>query len=158
MPQGLKKGFAVLGIESSCDETACALVEDGRRVLSNVIDSQIELHRLYGGVVPELAGRNHVMAIDRAAKRALADAGADFSDVDAVAVTCGAGLVGCLLVGVSYAKALAYSLGVPLVAVNHIEAHHVRQLSRNGRGAAVSLHSCKRRTHRCRSRCGLQRI
>lgn len=123
MPQGLKKGFAVLGIESSCDETACALVEDGRRVLSNVIDSQIELHRLYGGVVPELAGRNHVMAIDRAAKQALADAGADFSDVDAVAVTCGAGLVGCLLVGVSYAKALAYSLGVPLVAVNHIEAH-----------------------------------
>lgn len=123
MPQGLKKGFAVLGIESSCDETACALVEDGRRVLSNVIDSQIELHRLYGGVVPELAGRNHVMAIDRAAKRALADAGTDFSDVDAVAVTCGAGLVGCLLVGVSYAKALAYSLGVPLVAVNHIEAH-----------------------------------
>lgn len=123
MPQGLKKGFAVLGIESSCDETACALVEDGRRVLSNVIDSQIELHRLYGGVVPELAGRNHVMAIDRAAKQALADAGADFSDVDAVAVTYGAGLVGCLLVGVSYAKALAYSLGVPLVAVNHIEAH-----------------------------------
>ena len=112
-----------MGIESSCDETACALVEDGRKVLSNVIDSQIELHRLYGGVVPELAGRNHVVAIDRAAKQAVKDAGADFSDVDAVAVTRGAGLVGCLLVGVSYAKALAYSLGVPLVAVNHIEAH-----------------------------------
>lgn len=123
MPQGLKKGFVVLGIESSCDETACALVEDGRKILSNVIDSQIELHRLYGGVVPELAGRNHVVAIDRAAKQAVKDAGADFSDVDAVAVTRGAGLVGCLLVGVSYAKALAYSLGVPLVAVNHIEAH-----------------------------------
>ena len=114
MPQGLKKGFVVLGIESSCDETACALVEDGRKILSNVIDSQIELHRLYGGVVPELAGRNHVVAIDRAAKQAVKDA---------VAVTRGAGLVGCLLVGVSYAKALAYSLGVPLVAVNHIEAH-----------------------------------
>ena len=121
MPQGLKKGFVVLGIESSCDETACALVEDGRKILSNVIDSQIELHRFYGGVVPELAGRNHVVAIDRAAKQAVKDAGADFSDVDAVAVTRGAGLVGCLLVGVSYAKALAYSLGVPLVAVNHID-------------------------------------
>ena len=80
MPQGLKKGFVVLGIESSCDETACALVEDGRKILSNVIDSQIELHRLYGGVVPELAGRNHVVAIDRAAKQAVKDAGADFSD------------------------------------------------------------------------------
>lgn len=123
MARLLKKGFVVLGIESSCDETACALVEDGRKVLSNVIDSQIELHKLYGGVVPELAGRNHVTVIDKVVKQALTDASVDFSAIDAVAVTYGAGLVGCLLVGVSYAKALAYSLGVPLVAVNHIEAH-----------------------------------
>lgn len=123
MTTELKKGFCVLGIESSCDETACSVVEDGRRILSNIIDSQIEIHRDYGGVVPEIAGRRHVETIDRVAKRALAEAGLTFSAVDAVAVTYGAGLAGCLLVGVSYAKALAYALRVPLVAVNHIEAH-----------------------------------
>lgn len=117
MPQGLKKGFVVLGIESSCDETACALVEDGRKVLSNVINSQIELHRLYGGVVPELAGRQPCGCHRQSGKTGRQGRGADFSDVDAVAVTRGAGLVGCLLVGVSYAKALAYSLACLLVAV-----------------------------------------
>lgn len=113
----------VLGIESSCDETAASVVKNGREVLSNVIFSQIDIHKLYGGVVPEIASRNHVEAIDKVVALALDQSGKTIDDVDVIAVTYGAGLVGALLVGVSFAKGLAQATGKPLVAVNHIEAH-----------------------------------
>lgn len=113
----------VLGIESSCDETACAVVVNGRQVLSNVIVSQIDIHKLYGGVVPEIASRNHVEAIDKVVEKALEDGGKTLDDIDLIAVTYGAGLVGALLVGVSFAKGLSQATGIPLVGVNHIEAH-----------------------------------
>ena len=113
----------VLGIESSCDETAASVVKNGREVLSNVIFSQIDIHKLYGGVVPEIASRNHVEAIDKVVALALEQSGKTIDDVDVIAVTYGAGLVGALLVGVSFAKGLAQATGKPLVAVNHIEAH-----------------------------------
>lgn len=113
----------ILGIESSCDETAASVVRSGREMLSNVIDSQIEIHRKYGGVVPEIAGRNHILAIGGVVDAALKEAGVTFEEIDAVAVTYGAGLVGALLVGVSYAKALCYASGKPLIAVSHIEGH-----------------------------------
>ena len=113
----------VLGIETSCDETSAAVVCDGRRVLSSVVASQIDLHRAHGGVVPELAARRHVTAIVPVIERALADAGVGRDDLDAVAVTQGPGLAGALVVGVNAAKAMAYALGRPLVAVNHLEAH-----------------------------------
>ena len=110
-------------MESSCDETAVAVVRDGRTVLANCIASQIDTHALYGGVVPEIASRMHVEAIDPLLDRALSDAGIDLSRIDAVAVTYGPGLVGALLTGVSWAKALAFALDVPLIPVNHIEGH-----------------------------------
>lgn len=113
----------ILAIESSCDETAAAVVEDGRRVLSNVISSQIDLHRLYGGVVPEIASRKHIERINQVIRQALDDAGAALEDIDAVGVTYGPGLVGALLVGVAEAKALSYARGLPLVGVHHIEGH-----------------------------------
>jgi N6-L-threonylcarbamoyladenine synthase len=112
----------ILGIETSCDETAAAVL-NGREVLSNIISSQIEIHRLYGGVVPEVASRNHTMAISFVVKEAISKAGVSFKDIGAVAVTFGAGLLGALLIGVSYAKALSYALKVPLIAVNHITGH-----------------------------------
>ena len=118
-----KQSVCILGIESSCDETAVAVVRDGREILSNVVLSQIDIHRLYGGVVPEIASRNHVEAIDKVAKEALSAAKLSLEDIDAIAVTYGAGLVGALLVGVSYAKGLAQATDLPLVAVNHIEGH-----------------------------------
>ena len=117
------KDIYILGIESSCDETAASVVKNGREILSNVVLSQIDIHRLYGGVVPEIASRNHVEAVDRVVKMALSDAGVTLHDIDAVAVTYGAGLVGALLVGVSYAKGLCQASGLPLIAVNHIEGH-----------------------------------
>ncbi|MEP6903590.1 MAG: tRNA (adenosine(37)-N6)-threonylcarbamoyltransferase complex transferase subunit TsaD, partial [Actinomycetota bacterium] len=113
----------VLGIESSCDETAAAVVAGGREILSSVISSQIELHRPYGGVFPELAAREHLEKIEPVVKEAMTKAGIEFKDLDAVAVTQGPGLIGSLLVGVSYAKALAWGLGVPFIGVNHIEGH-----------------------------------
>ena len=112
-----------LAIESSCDETAAALVRDGRQVLSSVIASQIPLHAMYGGVVPEIASRKHVESVDPVVREALAMAEMSLEQVDAVAVTYGPGLVGALLVGVSYAKALAYAADKPLIPVNHIEGH-----------------------------------
>ena len=117
------KDIYILGIESSCDETAASVVKNGREILSNVVLSQIDIHRLYGGVVPEIASRNHVEVVDRVVKMALYEAGMTLKDVDAVAVTYGAGLVGALLVGVSYAKGLCQASGLPLIAVNHIEGH-----------------------------------
>jgi N6-L-threonylcarbamoyladenine synthase len=113
----------VLGIETSCDETAAAVIRDGREILSSIISSQIELHRPFGGVVPELASREHLEKIDEVVVKAIADANISLGDIDAVAVTQGPGLIGALLVGVNYAKALAFGLGIPIAAVNHIEGH-----------------------------------
>lgn len=113
----------ILAIESSCDETAAAVVEDGRRVLSNVVASQIDEHRLYGGVVPEIASRRHTENICPVVGEALAAADCEIDDIDAVAVTYAPGLIGALLVGVSYAKGLAYACGKPLVPVHHIAGH-----------------------------------
>lgn len=113
----------VLGIESSCDETAAAVVRDGREILSSIISSQIELHRPWGGVVPELASREHLNKIDPIVEEALAAAGVTLADIDAIAVTQGPGLIGSLMVGVCYAKALAFARGIPFVGVNHIEGH-----------------------------------
>ena len=113
----------LLGIETSCDETAAALVRNGREVLSNVISSQVAIHAEFGGVVPEIASRNHLEKIDEVIRLAMKEAEVSFSDLDGIAVTVGPGLVGALLVGVSYAKALAYTLSKPLVPVHHIEGH-----------------------------------
>ena len=113
----------ILAIETSCDETAAAVVENGRRVLSNVISSQIELHRLYGGVVPEIASRNHIERINQVIEQALKEANVTLDDIDAVGVTYGPGLVGALLVGVAEAKAISYARNLPLVGVHHIEGH-----------------------------------
>ena len=113
----------ILAVETSCDETAAAVVENGREVLSNVISSQIDLHTLYGGVVPEIASRKHIEKINQVMAEALLQAGKKLSDMDAVAVTYGPGLVGALLVGVSAAKAVSFASGIPLVGVHHIEGH-----------------------------------
>lgn len=113
----------VLGIESSCDETSVSVVKNGREILSNIIDTQIPIHEKYGGVVPEIASRNHIEAISRVTKRALEEAEVSFENIDVIAPTCGPGLVGALLVGLSYGKALSYAINKPLVGVNHIEGH-----------------------------------
>lgn len=113
----------ILGIESSCDETSVAIVENGQNVLSNVISSQIDIHKLYGGVVPEIASRKHLEVINSVIQEALDTANVSLSDIDAIGVTYAPGLVGALLVGVSAAKALAYSLDIPLIPVHHIRAH-----------------------------------
>ena len=119
-----QKGHArILAVESSCDETAIAIVDDGRIERANAIASQIDVHALYGGVVPEIASRMHVEAIDPLLEMALSQANCTLEDIDAIAVTYGPGLVGALLIGVSAAKALAYAAGKPLIPVNHIEGH-----------------------------------
>lgn len=117
------KETLVLGIESSCDETSVAVVKNGREVLSNVIDTQIKIHEQFGGVVPEIASRNHIEAISRVTKLALEQANVKVEDIDIIAPTYGPGLVGALLVGVSYGRGLAYALNKPLVGVNHLEGH-----------------------------------
>jgi N6-L-threonylcarbamoyladenine synthase len=119
----MEQGFLTLGIESSCDETAAAVVKDGKEVLSNIISSQVDWHRKFGGVVPEIASRKHVELINPVIEEALEEAGVSFSDLSAVAVTFGPGLVGGLLVGISAAKSIAYAYDLPLIAVNHIEGH-----------------------------------
>ena len=113
----------ILGIESSCDETGAAVVRSGEKIISNVVASQIVTHQPYGGVVPELASREHLRAIVPVVRQALADAGQTYQSLDALAVTQGPGLAGALLVGISYAKALAFALDKPLIAVNHLEGH-----------------------------------
>ena len=118
-----EKDVLILAIESSCDETAAAVVKNGREVLSNVIYSQIDLHTLYGGVVPEIASRKHIEKINQVVRKALADASCTLDDITAVAVTYGPGLVGALLVGVAEAKAIAFAANKPLVGVHHIEGH-----------------------------------
>ena len=117
------KDILVLGIESSCDETAAAVLKGGREVLSNIIYSQIDLHTLYGGVVPEIASRKHIDKINQVIEEALRKAEVTLKDIDAIAVTYGPGLVGALLVGVAEAKAIAFGTGIPLVGVHHIEGH-----------------------------------
>lgn len=117
------KDILIMGIESSCDETSVAIVKNGREVLSNVINSQIKIHEQYGGVVPEIASRCHTEVINGIMKEALKQANVTLENIDAIAVTQGPGLVGALLVGVSYAKGLSFASGKPLVAVNHIEGH-----------------------------------
>lgn len=119
----MEKDIKILAIESSCDETAAAVVKNGREVLSNVISSQIELHKLYGGVVPEIASRKHIEKINQVIEEALETAKVTLDDLDAVAVTYGPGLVGALLVGVAEAKAISYAKKLPLVGVHHIEGH-----------------------------------
>ena len=119
----MKEEITILAIESSCDETAAAVVTNGRTVLSNIISSQIALHTVYGGVVPEIASRKHIEKINQVIEAALDEAGKTLTDMDAVAVTYGPGLVGALLVGVAEAKAIAYASGLPLIGVHHIEGH-----------------------------------
>ena len=119
----MEKDIYILAIESSCDETAAAVVKNGREVLSNVISSQIELHKLYGGVVPEIASRKHIEKINPVIREALAEADMKLEDMDAIGVTYGPGLVGALLVGVAAAKAISYAKHIPLVGVHHIEGH-----------------------------------
>lgn len=118
-----KRGnIVILAIESSCDETACAIMK-GKKLLSNVVATQIEIHRRFGGVVPEIASRNHTLAVENVVKEALLQADMTLDDIDVIGVTYGAGLLGALLVGVSFAKSLAYATGKPLIAVNHIKGH-----------------------------------
>jgi len=118
-----KKDIIILGIESSCDDTGIAIVKNGREILGSAVNSQIDIHAKFGGVVPEVASRNHLMYIDEVLDEALKKANLTLKDIDAIAVTYGAGLIGALMVGVSYAKSLAYSLQIPLIAVNHIKGH-----------------------------------
>lgn len=120
---GEEKDILILAIESSCDETAAAVVKNGREVLSNVIFSQIDLHTVYGGVVPEIASRKHIEKINQVIEEALAKADVVLDNLDAIAVTYGPGLVGALLVGVSEAKAISFAKGIPLIGVHHIEGH-----------------------------------
>ena len=117
------KDIITLGIESSCDETSVAVVKNGREVISNIIDTQIPIHEKYGGVVPEIASRNHIEAISRVTKKALNEANMTFENIDVITPTYGPGLVGALLVGLSYAKGLAFANNKPLVGVNHIQGH-----------------------------------
>lgn len=117
------KDILIMGIESSCDETSVAIVKNGREILSNIIDTQISIHEKFGGVVPEIASRNHIEAISNVMKKALKEANIGINQIDAIACTYGPGLVGALLVGVSYAKALSYALEKTLIGVNHIEGH-----------------------------------
>ncbi|NOY53121.1 MAG: tRNA (adenosine(37)-N6)-threonylcarbamoyltransferase complex transferase subunit TsaD [Deltaproteobacteria bacterium] len=112
-----------LGIETSCDETSASVVEDGREIRSNIISSQVEIHSKYGGVVPELASRHHVEQVTQVVDAALMDAGVSLQQIDLIGATCGPGLIGALLVGLSYAKALAFAGGIPFVGVHHIEGH-----------------------------------
>ncbi|HEU5022883.1 MAG TPA: tRNA (adenosine(37)-N6)-threonylcarbamoyltransferase complex transferase subunit TsaD [Bryobacteraceae bacterium] len=131
----------ILAIESSCDETAAAVLEDGARVLSNVVASQLDVHAKYGGVVPELASREHLRAISPVVREALANAGGlEWKDLDAVAATSGPGLAGALLVGLTYAKGISFAAGIPLIAAHHIEGHiQAVMLEGRQRGAPVEL-------------------
>jgi N6-L-threonylcarbamoyladenine synthase len=130
----------ILGIETSCDETGAAVVRSGQRILSNVVASQIATHQPYGGVVPELASREHLRAIVPVVRQALAEAGQTYASVDAIAVTQGPGLAGALLVGISFAKALAFALEKPLIAVNHLEGHIHAVLLEQRQSGDADLH------------------
>lgn len=147
----------ILAIESSCDETAAAVVKNGREVLSNIISSQIALHTIYGGVVPEIASRKHIEKINQVVEAALSEAGMTLEEMDAVGVTYGPGLVGALLVGVAEAKAIAYAAKKPLVGVHHIEGARFRQFHRaSGAGTALYVSDCLRRPYAPRCSEGLR--
>ena len=149
----------VLGIESSCDETAAAVVRDGNEILSSVISSQIEMHKPFGGVVPELASREHLEKIEPIVKEALERAGVGFNEIEAIAVTQGPGLVGSLLVGVCYAKALAFGLDIPIVGVNHIEGHVFSVIFENAAIEYPALGADRiGRTHKSVLRSGARKI
>jgi N6-L-threonylcarbamoyladenine synthase len=117
------KDIYILGIETSCDETAASVVKNGRQILSNVINSQVKIHAQFGGVVPEVASRKHIENIALVVDQAFSDAGLEYADIDAIAVTNEPGLIGALLVGLSFAKGLAWALERPLLAVNHLHGH-----------------------------------
>ena len=121
--QRKRESMNILAFESSCDETAVAVVRDGRQVLSDAILSQADMHAIYGGVVPEIASRSHITVVSRLAEEALREAGLDRGDIDAIAVTAAPGLIGALLVGVNFAKGAALALGVPLIPVHHVRGH-----------------------------------
>ena len=146
----------ILAIETSCDETSAAVIEDGHRILSNVVASQIEIHRAFGGVYPEIASRQHVLDIVPVIDQAMSEAGASWSSIEAVAVTIGPGLAGSLLVGVNAAKAIAWARSLPLIGVNHLEGHlYSNWLDEGGRIASAeirrpSLHEIGRAS--CRER------
>ena len=144
----------ILAVESSCDETAVAIVRDGRHVLCDCIASQVDLHRLYGGVVPEIASRKHMEAIYALADQALIRAGMTRKDLDAVAVTHAPGLIGAVLVGVNFAKAAALALEKPLIPVHHIRGHIAANYL-SGFGAALFVPGCLRRPHHDRGHSGL---
>ena len=130
----------ILGIESSCDETAAAVVEDGVSIRSSIVASQLATHARYGGVVPELASREHLRAIVPVVRLALEEAKSTYSDLSAIAVTVGPGLVGSLLVGLTFAKSLCFARGIPLIGINHIEGHvHAVVLEAKQRGAPVEF-------------------
>jgi len=140
MSAEVSSGTCILGIESSCDETAAAVVADGREILSSVVASQIDIHRKYGGVVPELASREHLRQIVPVVREAMEQSGLVFGELDAIGVTQGPGLVGSLLVGITYGKTLAGALGKPLIAVNHLEGHiHAAFLEAQQRGEPAKL-------------------
>ena len=142
----MDKNIKILAIESSCDETAAAVVENGRSVKSNIISSQIELHKLYGGVVPEIASRKHIEKINYVIREALNEADETLDSIDAVAVTYGPGLVGALLVGVAEAKAIAFAKDKPLVGVHHIEGHICANYIEHHE-LSVFMSCCIRRTY-----------
>ena len=119
----MKRNTKILAIETSCDETSAAVVRNGREVLSNIISSQIDTHKKFGGVVPEVASRKHLENISLVIDEALQSAGVEMKDIDVVAATCGPGLVGALLIGLTTAKAIAFSCSLPFIGVNHIEGH-----------------------------------
>jgi len=149
----------ILAIESSCDETAAAVVVNGRDVRSNVISSQIALHTLYGGVVPEIASRKHIEKINQVIEQALSDAGMTLDDMDAIGVTYGPGLVGALLVGVAEAKAISYAKNLPLVGVHHIEGHiSANYIENKDLGAAFFVPGGVGRTHASCQGAGLWQI
>ena len=144
----LKNDITILAIESSCDETAASVVVNGRQVLSNVISSQIDIHTLYGGVVPEIASRKHTERVTQVIREALQEAGRELEEMDAIAVTYGPGLVGPLLIGVSAAKGLSFATGIPLIGVHHIEGHISAKLYCGaGAGAAFCLPGSIRRPY-----------
>lgn len=149
----MEKEILTLGIESSCDETSAAVLRGGRTVLSNVISTQIPIHQKFGGVVPEIASRKHIVNIMPVIDEAVRQAGVTLTDIDQVAVTYGPGLVGALLVGVSAAKALAFALDKPLIGVNHLKAISSRTSSRNRRSSRPSWHLSSQAVTRLSSMC-----
>ena len=154
----MSEDIYILGIESSCDETAAAVVKNGREVLSNIIASQVPIHRKYGGVVPEIASRNHIRNVLPVIDEALAKAQVPLEKINAVAVTYGPGLVGALLVGLSAGKALAWAADKPLIGVNHGRACFCQFFKRQRPQAAVSGTGCKRRAHGAAGCKGLQQF